>query len=156
MRPAANTWLIAVLLAAMGLANGGVAASSETGDLRLNVDDAALVALGRQVYADQCASCHGAELEGQPDWRRRRPDGKLPAPPHDETGHTWHHDDAMLFRLTKFGLQSLLNDPSYATDMPAYDGVLSDREIIAVLSFIKSAWSQEIRERHDLINGDRP
>ena len=43
---------------------------------------------GAQLYAENCASCHGANLEGQADWRSPGPDGRLPAPPHDETGHT--------------------------------------------------------------------
>src|SRR5690606_41977383 len=46
---------------------------------------AEVVEQGRQVYADQCASCHGANLEGQPDWRSPPPSGRLPAPPHDRS-----------------------------------------------------------------------
>ena len=52
---------------------------------------------GQALYADSCAACHGANLEGQPDWRVPGADGILPAPPHDETGHTWHHDNQLLF-----------------------------------------------------------
>ena len=51
---------------------------------RLNVVDTALVSAGKTVYATHCAACHGAQLEGQPDWRHAGPDGRLPAPPHDE------------------------------------------------------------------------
>ncbi|KKL47389.1 hypothetical protein LCGC14_2336000, partial [marine sediment metagenome] len=63
--------------------------------------DAAMIELGQQVYAENCASCHGAELEGQPDWRRRLDNGRMPAPPHDADGHTWHHADGQLFTITK-------------------------------------------------------
>ena len=28
---------------------------------------------GADIYATNCASCHGAKLEGQPDWKRRLP-----------------------------------------------------------------------------------
>ena len=56
---------------------------------------------GRQLYVAHCASCHGANLEGQANWQTRRPDGKLPAPPHDATGHTWHHADRVLFDITR-------------------------------------------------------
>src|SRR3546814_18625383 len=72
---------------------------------RADLDDARQVALGEAVYRQHCASCHGAELEGQPDWRVRKPDGRLPAPPPAETGHTWHHPAEVLFRITKLGLQ---------------------------------------------------
>lgn len=105
-----------------------------------------MVALGRTVYASQCAACHGANLEGQPNWRERKPDGRLPAPPHDETGHTWHHDDATLFNLTKYGFSALVGRP-VETDMPAYDGVLTDEQIRASLAYIKSRWPAQIQAR---------
>lgn len=119
---------------------------------RLRPDNAALTALGRQVYAAQCASCHGTTLEGQPNWRERGPDGRLPAPPHDASGHTWHHPDETLFRITKEGVAKVANLKDYATAMPVYDGVLSDDEIVAVLSWIKSQWPADIRMRHDQLN----
>jgi mono/diheme cytochrome c family protein len=106
-------------------------------------DGPAQVALGRRVCAEHCARCHGANLEGQPDWRERRPDGRLPAPPHDASGHTWHHPGAQLVELTRKGLTGLL--PGYESDMPAYAGVLTDAEITAVIAFIKSTWPPEIR-----------
>lgn len=112
-----------------------------------NPDDPEQVAVGRAVYQQNCASCHGVNLEGQPDWRIRGPGGRLPAPPHDETGHTWHHPDEQLFKITKSGVAAIV--PGYETDMPAYESVLSDEEIWAALSYIKSTWSTEIRQRQD-------
>ncbi|MEQ8355682.1 MAG: cytochrome c [Kiloniellaceae bacterium] len=116
----------------------------------LDPTDRDKVALGATIYAANCASCHGADLQGQPDWRRRRADGRLPAPPHDADGHTWHHPGAQLFELTKFGPAALAGG-GYQSDMPAYEGILSDDEIWAVLSFIKSRWPAEVRARHDQI-----
>ena len=54
----------------------------------LRPDDAAVLAQGQRVYVAHCAACHGAQLESQPNWRERGPDGRLPAPPHDASGHT--------------------------------------------------------------------
>ncbi|MEL6588257.1 MAG: cytochrome c [Pseudomonadota bacterium] len=113
--------------------------------------DPDVVALGQTVYAGHCASCHGATLEGQPHWRMPGPDGRLPAPPHDASGHTWHHDGDTLFRLTKYGTAALVGDPTYENNMPIYEGVLTDDEIIAVLSYIKSMWPQDIRDHHDAL-----
>jgi mono/diheme cytochrome c family protein len=104
-----------------------------------------LVARGTVVYADHCASCHGANLEGQPDWRKRLANGRLRAPPHDATGHTWHHSDRQLFEMTKNGTAAMM--PGYETDMPAYKDSLSDADIWAVLSFIESTWVPDIRAR---------
>ncbi len=108
--------------------------------------DPAQVALGQRFYAAQCASCHGDRLQGQPNWQTRKSDGKLPAPPHDATGHTWHHGDQQLFQLTKNGLKHMAR-LGYVSDMPAYEGVLTDRQIWAVLAFIKDSWPADIRER---------
>jgi mono/diheme cytochrome c family protein len=119
---------------------------------RADPADGALVALGEAVYRRHCASCHGARLEGQPDWRARKPDGRLPAPPHDESGHTWHHSDLQLFGLTKTGLKPPLAPAGYESDMPGFAEVLADREIWAVLAFIKSTWPPHIREHQRRID----
>jgi S-disulfanyl-L-cysteine oxidoreductase SoxD len=115
-------------------------------------NDAKVLTLGASVYTARCAACHGLKLEGQPEWRSRGPDGLLPAPPHDESGHTWHHADDLLFRITKFGVGAAINDRDYKSTMPAFEGVLSDEEIIAVLSWIKSHWPPQVRAHNDEIN----
>ena len=71
--------------------------------------------------------------------------------PHDASGHTWNHGDSYLFAVTKYGIERLLGEP-YPNAMPIYDSVLSDREIVAVLSYIKSQWPAEIQNRHDRLN----
>lgn len=108
--------------------------------------DAGQVATGKRVYEAHCLSCHGAKLEGQPRWRERLPNGRLPAPPHDATGHTWHHPDAVLFRIVKEGVANVVGG-NYESDMPPYKGVLNDAQIWAVLAYIKSTWPEEIRRR---------
>jgi len=102
------------------------------------------IALGHDLYVKNCARCHGANLEGQPNWKERSPTGRMPAPPHDATGHTWHHADDDLFLITKKGLAAIV--PGYESDMPAFEGVLTDREINAVLAYIKSTWPERERE----------
>lgn len=104
-----------------------------------------LTTQGKGIYDIHCASCHGVNLEGEPNWWQKKPDGKLPAPPHDQSGHTWHHSDKVLFNLTKHGLSALIGT-EYPTDMPVYADILSDEEIWAVLAFIKSTWPEEIKE----------
>jgi mono/diheme cytochrome c family protein len=117
---------------------------------RAGPTNVAQVALGRSVYAEHCASCHGANLEGQPDWRARKPDGKMPAPPHDANGHTWHHPDEVLFGITKQGIAAFA-PPGYASDMPAFGSVLTDEEIWAVLAFLKSSWPPDIQARQSAL-----
>ena len=119
-------------------------------DISLQYKDSAVINLGKDVYTKNCASCHGVALEGQANWRQRDADGYLPAPPHDETGHTWHHPDSYLFLMTKYGIEEMIGR-SYANNMPAYEDTLTDDEIIAALSYIKSTWSRRIQRRHDQI-----
>ena len=114
-------------------------------------NDANLVARGKVVYAEHCASCHGANLQGQPDWRHHLPNGRMPAPPHDPTGHTWHHSDKQLFDMTKFGPGALV--PGYQSDMPGFKDKLRDADIWAVLSYIESTWPADIHERQQRMTG---
>ena len=114
---------------------------------------AEVIEQGRQIYADQCASCHGAQLEGQPDWKTPLPSGRLPAPPHDAGGHTWHHPDDILFRIVKEGTAAIVGG-GYESDMPGFADVLGDAEIRAVLAYIKSTWPE--RERTYQENVSQP
>lgn len=116
-------------------------------DFYIDPTDQQLVSRGEKIYVQYCAACHGATLEGQPDWRTRLPNGRLPAPPHDESGHTWHHADMLLFDIVKHGLvPGKTAPPGYESDMPGYSAILSDMEIMAVLAYIKSTWPKEVRE----------
>jgi mono/diheme cytochrome c family protein len=109
-----------------------------------NPNNPRAVALGKEVYAAHCASCHGASLEGQPNWQQDLPTGGRPAPPHDETGHTWHHNDQSLFTTVKYSGQATAPQ-GYKSNMPAFGDVLSDEEIFAVLAYIKSTWPPDIQ-----------
>lgn len=138
--------LIVLALGALALWRGDSAPD------RANPENADQVVQGRVVYAQHCASCHGDGLQGQPNWRIRNADGKLPAPPHDDTGHTWHHADEQLFRITKGGVRPPLAPEGYESDMPSFAGVLTDEEIWAILSFIKSTWSEKSRAYQERID----
>ncbi len=139
-------------LALMGfLAGAGYLASERLRGPAAAGPDPARLALGGALYGEYCAACHGAELEGEPNWRQRKPDGRLPAPPHDETGHTWHHPDQQLFEITKHGTAALVGS-DYQTAMGPFGEVLSDDEIRAVLAYIKSRWPENIRSRQSEIS----
>ncbi|MBK6644424.1 MAG: cytochrome c [Anaerolineales bacterium] len=102
---------------------------------------ASKVAQGEGLYAQYCAACHGANLEGAPDWKKTLADGSLPPPPHDGTGHTWHHPDGQLLNIIANG-----GSPSYNSKMPGFSNVLTEDEMDAILEYIKSRWGTDERE----------
>ncbi|WP_368647279.1 cytochrome c [Castellaniella ginsengisoli] len=138
------------IFAAVGVVLAGSAAllydaGRDAGPAFIDPADHMLVVKGKAIYTNNCAACHGEALQGQPNWRQRLPNGRLPAPPHDKTGHTWHHPDAMLFDMVKNGLvPGKTAPPGYESDMPAYAGMLTDEEIVAVLAYIKSDWPPKV------------
>ena len=144
--------LCCVSLVALGLAYL-VTLPTETAEasITLKPNKPAVVSLGKQVYAQNCASCHGVALEGQANWRQRGDDGYMPAPPHDETEHTWQHPDTYLFLMTKYCIEKMIGK-TYPNNMSAYEDELTDKEIIAVLSSIKSTLPITVKQQRDQIN----
>ncbi|WP_323770927.1 c-type cytochrome [Antarctobacter sp.] len=104
---------------------------------------------GQTLYAENCAACHGANLEGQPDWQSPGPDGVLPAPPHDANGHTWHHSNAQLFEYTQLGgaeVVKRLGVKGFNSGMPGFGDALSDDDIWDILAYIRSTWPERERD----------
>jgi len=69
----------------------------------------------------------------------------MPAPPHDDSGHTWHHADDVLFGIVKIGVNPPYGPPGYQSDMPAFGDTLTDPQIWDVLAYIKSRWSPRMQ-----------
>ena len=147
------TITVTALAAALVLAAAGYFVRHNREPDRADAGDARLVARGAIVYQQNCASCHGVRLEGQPNWRQPKADGTLPAPPHDVTGHTWHHSDEVLFQVTKWGSASVAG-AGFKSGMPTYADVLDDGDIWAALAYIKSHWPPDIQAAQSARSGD--
>jgi len=143
-------WILARGAVAIGIGVGALWWLADRAP-RIDAGDTRQVAAGEAIYRAQCARCHGVNLEGQPDWRSPLPTGRLPAPPHDESGHTWHHPDDVLLRIVKEG-PAFYSTLGVQTDMPGFQNTLSDRDIAAVMSYIKSRWPPTIRARQAQMN----
>ncbi len=122
-----------LLLLVLLLAGCGGDAVSDTPAL-----DPEQLATGKRVYDATCAACHGLNGEGQPNWKVPV-NGAFPAPPHDGSGHTWHHPDQVLLEVIANG-GGLPNSA-----MPAYAGILTEEERAAVLGYIKTFWGKQER-----------
>lgn len=131
--------LVSSLLAACGPDDRGVSASA--------LVTAPVPPTGQVIFAANCATCHGADGEGQANWHVANDDGTLPAPPLNGDGHTWHHPDGLLYRIVSQGGAQFESpsDPGFKSAMPAFGDRLSHGEIIAVLTYIKSLWGNKVR-----------
>ena len=137
----------ALLLA--GLLLLGVACTSNKSD------DEVQVAVGRNLYLANCAACHGQQGEGAPNWQMPLPDGRYQPPPHDSTGHTWHHGDLLLFGYVKEGAASL-QIQGFVSGLPAFGQTRSDDEIKAVLLYLKSLWGTKERSFQAEVSEQEP
>jgi mono/diheme cytochrome c family protein len=106
--------------------------------------DADAVARGREVYLQSCASCHGPNAEGAPNWQQPDVRGNLAPPPHDDSGHTWRHPDAQLAEIIRDGMRDPFNRTPELT-MPPFQDRLSDQDVADVIAYFKSLWSDEHR-----------
>jgi len=106
---------------------------------------------GEAIYKAECARCHGAKLEGEPNWRQPKPDGKLPAPPHDASGNTWRRSHEELAAIVKHGMTPPHAPAGRVSDMPAFGGKMTAEQIRRVLTYIESTWPPEIHAQRDAL-----
>jgi mono/diheme cytochrome c family protein len=133
-------WIILGLLATLL-----IACSLQSDKARFIATNPELYEQGEQIYVQTCAACHGIAGEGQyPDAPAQRDaTGRFGAPPHNENGHTWHHDDELLYRyVTEGGMGT----PQDFYPMPAFREQLDDAQIEAVIFYIKGFWTEEQRQ----------
>lgn len=89
------------------------------------------VAQGRSLYIQACQECHGDAATG---------DGAVTGTPvHSVAGHTWHHADGQLADI-------ILGRLVYPErKMPSYARQLSEKDVQAILAYLKSNWPLEQR-----------
>ncbi|MCB1470561.1 MAG: hypothetical protein KDK08_26195, partial [Rhizobiaceae bacterium] len=110
-----------------------------------------IVARGNVLYAEQCIRCPVKKLEfkrvlfiSDRHWGF--------APPHDGTGHTSEHPDFALIQLTKSGEAGVTCLPLDENAMPKFEEALTDRQVLDVLSYIKSTWPEEVVAQQAKVN----
>jgi len=131
VKPSLLVVLLFLSLLAAACGNGGGGGEAQATEAQL--------AQGKALYEANCASCHGLAGEGQPNWKTPDANGVYPAPPHDSTGHTWHHPDEVLLQVMAQGTGM----PK--SGMPTFQGVLTREEMEAILAYIKTFWGEEER-----------
>ncbi len=114
--------LVALLLTACSAGNGARATPDP------------LVNKGAALYQANCQSCHGGAAGGS---LRDIP------PPHNASGHTWHHPDQQLTEIILNGLDISLPGES---KMPAFKDKLNAEDVQAILALLKTWWTPEQRK----------
>ena len=113
-------------------------------------DSPSMIIRGKINYKNNCVSCHQVNLIGAENWKGLDKDGHRKAPPLNGTGHTWHHDDATLHNIIKYGLAKLVKN--YEGKMLGFEDNLKDKDIDSILSYIKSFWPDEVYQRQINLN----
>lgn len=96
---------------------------------------------GLQVFANNCAGCHGAQAQETLDWKTPTASGHYPPPPLNGTAHAWHHPLSVLKTVIRKGGQPM------GGVMPAWESVLSEQDITAVIAAFQSYWPDEVYQR---------
>ncbi len=134
--------VLAITLASCAPAGDAtLVAPTDTPEAAIPTPDPQVVAAGESLYQTYCAACHGVDLEGEANWRLPKEDGSLPAPPHDSSGHTWHHPDALLLEIITQG-----GNPASGGSMPRFGQTLTQEQMGSILAFIKTYWESDQRD----------
>ncbi|HET8905100.1 MAG TPA: cytochrome c [Saccharospirillum sp.] len=99
------------------------------------------VTRGNEVFAENCAGCHGQNAESTPNWKTVAANGQYPPPPLNGTAHAWHHPLDVLKMVIEQG-----GEPVGGV-MPAWGDRLSDRQIIDVIASFQSYWPDDVYQR---------
>ena len=106
---------------------------------------------GEQLFASTCAACHGDGGEGAENWMVRDEDGRLPPPPLNGEGHTWHHSDGVLYGIVSEGGAGI----GFGSNMPGFKEELTHEEIIAVLEYVKTLWEDKEIDGFSIVESQR-
>ena len=123
-----------------GSAQPSAQAPNQIGVERWN--SAEQVVLGREVFTQNCAVCHGAQAQGTvADWREKLDDGSFPPPPLNGSAHAWHHPQEILLRVIDYGGEAM------GGKMPAFIDVLEPDEKLAAVAYFQSFWTDDIYQQ---------
>lgn len=135
-----------ILTVTAAVISGAVVSACGPGQSSVPALDEGQVTRGGELYQENCASCHRSDLSGDPDWKTRNDDGSYRPPPHDSSGHTWHHPDRVLIEIIRDG------SDFPQSRMPSFGDKLSDEDIAAILEFFKANWGDQERAYQQQVN----
>lgn len=105
------------------------------------------LALGKTIFINNCAVCHGANAESIPNWQESLADGSYPPPPLNGSAHAWHHSLSALIRTIENGGVAI------GGKMPPFKKILSKKEQLAAIAFFQSFWDDRVYQAWDKNGG---
>ena len=133
-------WVGLAAVAACLAVGGSIAAHRPAPQTLASEDNRAQVKLGETTYFRACASCHGNRLDGKPTWAPGVTSNKQAGIPLNADGLTWHLSDQHLFNAIAKGLRVEGKNERRIHDK-GFAGILSDREIWALIAYFKTTWT---------------
>lgn len=138
----AQRWVGVAILVLLGV--GAYLIGSSSG-APANYSDPALISRGAELFALNCATCHGTAAIGENAAAVKggsKPGGGYWAPALNGTAHAWHHPPDGLFQVIKEG------SPARDSSMRGWKGSMSDREIHGVIAYMQSLWPEALRKKY--------
>ncbi|MGH1438638.1 MAG: c-type cytochrome [Cellvibrionaceae bacterium] len=96
---------------------------------------------GELTFSNNCAACHGRNAEATPHWKTPDANFNYPPPPLNGSAHAWHHP------LSVLGSTIYHGGAPVGGQMPSFKDSLSESEIIDVIAYFQSYWSDDIYNR---------
>lgn len=99
-----------------------------------DIRDQNLIVVGKKVYAQHCVACHVINLDSKASLLNGMTHAR-------SISAASNHTNAELFQIVKNGLNHSHHGKD--TKMPAFRKFLSDNEIIAVVTYMRSTWARK-------------
>lgn len=102
--------------------------------------------IGKKLYADRCASCHGASAAGSPGWPEESLSGQTAAPAlNQDSDITWQPELKLHYVIRYDEAHASANGEGVAKE-------LQEEELAAILAWIQSLWDEETYEQWNAMN----
>lgn len=96
---------------------------------------------GNEIYAENCASCHGKQAESIASWQQIDANGIYPPPPLNGSAHAWHHSLDIMDRVIREGGKPL------GGVMPGWKDILTEDQRLKAVASFQQYWSDDIYAR---------
>ncbi len=128
---------VLILLVAVALPATATFAAADGVVPTPNKGDFATVMRGAKSFQQYCSACHGKRANGAPPGWVPLGNSKSRPPALNGNAHAWHHPARDLILYITQGTIAR------GGGMPAWGGVLTESQIVDIISWLQSRWSKD-------------